>query len=319
MARHRSPRGRREFPALPLPLFGSSGGGGARRASHASPVPPSLPAPVLRGVGIATVAAIAVTGGAAALTGTEPDVAAGATHELDLSTQRGGAVPSPVAAVVPVPVVPVQAAHDAPVLDTSVLSDAVTRAQDEARRLADEARAREAQARDAAERAGQAEKEAAQRDAEAKRDDEREAAEQARRVGRLADPDPAPAAHTDCGLNTGQLGPVKPFVRTAANFLGCAFGRPTVLGVAGRSNASDHPKGRALDFMVDRATGDQLAACALRNREELGVSYVIWRQRIDTGSGFRPMADRGSPTANHFDHVHVSFEPGAGSGSPISC
>jgi len=56
-----------------------------------------------------------------------------------------------------------------------------------------------------------------------------------------------------------------------------------------------------------------------RNREELGVSYVIWRQRIDTGSGFRPMADRGSPTANHFDHVHVSFEPGAGSGSPISC
>ena len=319
MARHRSPRGRREFPALPLPLFGSSGGGGARRASHASPVPPSLPAPVLRGVGIATVAAIAVTGGAAALTGTEPDVAAGATHELDLSTQRGGAVPSPVAAVVPVPVVPVQAAHDAPVLDTSVLSDAVTRAQDEARRLADDARAREAQARDAAERAGQAEKEAAQRDAEAKTEDERQAAEQARRVGRLGDPDPAPAAQADCGLDTGQLGPVKPFVRTAANFLGCAFGRPTVLGVAGRSNASDHPKGRALDFMVDRATGDQLAACALRNREELGVSYVIWRQRIDTGSGFRPMADRGSPTANHFDHVHVSFEPGAGSGSPISC
>ena len=92
-----------------------------------------------------------------------------------------------------------------------------------------------------------------------------------------------------------------------------------MLGVAGRSNASDHPKGRALDFMVDRATGDQLAACALRNREELGVSYVIWRQRIDTGSGFRPMADRGSPTANHFDHVHVSFEPGAGTGSPVSC
>ena len=92
-------------------------------------------------------AAIAVTGGAAALTGTEPDIAAGATHELDLSAQRGGAVPSPVAAVVPAPVVPVQAALDAPVLDTSVLSDAVTRAQDEARRLADDARAREAQAR----------------------------------------------------------------------------------------------------------------------------------------------------------------------------
>ena len=204
-------------------------------------------------------------------------------------------------------------------LDTAVLSDAVTRAQDEARRLADGARAREAQAGDAAERAERAENEAAQRDADAKTEDERHAAEQARRIGRLGQPDPTPATTTDCGLNTGQLGAVKPFVRTAAEFLGCTFGKPTVLGVAGRSNASDHPKGRALDFMVDRATGDQLAACALRNREELGVSYVIWRQRIDTGSGFRPMADRGSPTANHFDHVHVSFEPGAGSGSPVSC
>lgn len=323
MARHRSPRGRREFPALPLPQFGSSGGGGARRASHASPLPPSLPAPVLRGVGIATVAAIAVTGGAAALTGPAPEVAAAATHELDLSTPRGGPVPSPVAAVVPVPVVPIVPARtaldapvlDAPVLDTSVLSDAVARAQDEARRLADDARAREAQARDAAERAGQAE----QRAADATSEDERHAAEQAGRVGRLGDPDPAPAARAGCGLDTRQLGPVKPFVRTAADFLGCAFGRPTVLGVAGRSNASDHPTGRALDFMVNRATGDRLAACALHNREELGVSYVIWRQRIDTGSGFRPMADRGSPTANHFDHVHVSFEPGGGSGSPISC
>jgi hypothetical protein len=277
---------------------------------------------VLRGVGIATVAVIAVTGGAAALTGTEPDVAADATQELDLAAQRGAPVPSPVAAVVPAPVVPImpaQPALDTPMLDTAVLSDAVTRAQDEARRLADDARAREAQARDAAERAQRAENESTEGDAEATTEDERHAAEQGRRVGRLGQPDPAPATTTGCGLNTRQLGPVKPFVRTAAEFLGCTFGKPTVLGVAGRSNASDHPKGRALDFMVDRATGDQLAACALRNREELGVSYVIWRQRIDTGSGFRPMADRGSPTANHFDHVHVSFEPGAGSGSPISC
>ena len=92
-----------------------------------------------------------------------------------------------------------------------------------------------------------------------------------------------------------------------------------MLGVAGRSNASDHPKGRALDFLLALGvTGDQLAACALRNREALGVSYVIGRQRIDTGSGFRAMPDRGSPTANHFDHVHVSFEPGAGTGSPAS-
>jgi hypothetical protein len=71
--------------------------------------------------------------------------------------------------------------------------------------------------------------------------------------------------------------------------------------------------------MVDRATGDSLAACALHNRDALGVSYVIWRQRIDTGSGFKPMEDRGSPTANHFDHVHVSFGTTPGTGAPVRC
>jgi hypothetical protein len=28
------------------------------------------------------------------------------------------------------------------------------------------------------------------------------------------------------------------------------------------------------------------------------------------------MEDRGDATENHFDHVHISFEPGAGSGVP---
>jgi hypothetical protein len=300
---------------LPFPLAGTTGGDGARRASHASPT--RTPAPVLRGVGIATVAAIAVTGGAAALSGPGvPDAAADGTAELNLAAQRAPVVPVPsrVAAFVPAPVVPMQRAVDTGMLDTTLLSDAVSRAQDEARRLADGARTREAEARTAADRAQQAAKDAASAE------EDRRTAEQGRRVGRITQPDPKPAATADCGLNTGQLGAVKPFVRTAAEFLGCAFDKPTVLGVAGRGNASDHPGGRALDFMVDRATGDQLAACTIRNREALGVSYVIWRQRIDTGSGFRAMEDRGSPTANHLDHVHVSFKPGAaGTGSPISC
>jgi hypothetical protein len=266
---------------------------------------------VLRGVGLATAATVAVTGGAVALTGT----AAAPPGEEPVLVAGGAAAalaPSPVAAVVPAPVTVEAAAQPTTaVLDTGLLSDAVARAQDEARRLADDARAKEAAARAAEERAERA----AADDAE----DDRRTAEQGRRIGRLDEPEPGPAATAECGLDTGQLGAVKPFVRTAAEFLGCTFGEPTVLGVAGRSNASDHPKGRALDFMVDRATGDRLAACAIRNREELGISYVIWRQRIDTGSGFRLMADRGGATANHFDHVHVSFKPGAGTGSPISC
>ena len=90
-------------------------------------------------------------------------------------------------------------------------------------------------------------------------------------------------------------------------------------GVAGRGGTSDHPGGLAVDFMVDRATGDALAACALENMEALGVKYVIWEQAINHGNGWKPMEDRGGATANHFDHVHVSFDGGGGGGPVRGC
>ena len=129
----------------------------------------------------------------------------------------------------------------------------------------------------------------------------------------------AQRAAADCGLNTSGLGPVKPWVREAAVFLGCRFGRPRMIGVAARAGASDHPTGHAVDFMVDRATGDALAACALQNQDALGITYVIWRQRINFGRGWRGMADRGSATANHYDHVHISFQKSPPSGHPKTC
>jgi hypothetical protein len=213
-------------------------------------------------------------------------------------------VPAPVTATPPTP----------PVLDAGGLSRAVARAQGKARELAEETRdrtveeGRAAAAQRATDRAAEQEKQAEQAE------EDRRTAERARRAGRAADPqpDPAPAAtERRCGLDTGALGAVKPHVHAAAEALGCAFGKPEVLGIAGRGGPSDHPRGLALDFMVDRATGDALAAYAVAHRAELGINYVIWRQRIDTGRGFRAMADRGSPTANHFDHVHVSFRPRA--------
>lgn len=42
------------------------------------------------------------------------------------------------------------------------------------------------------------------------------------------------------------------------------------------------------------------------------VGYVIYQQKIASardGWAWRPMEDRGSNTANHFDHVHVSTDP----------
>lgn len=117
---------------------------------------------------------------------------------------------------------------------------------------------------------------------------------------------------------TYSLGPVKPHVRAAAETIGRKYGITTVLGWGTRSNASDHPKGLALDFMTTR--GGPLAEHVKANAGAYGVTYVIWDQRIwstgRAGEGWRAMEDRGSPTANHKDHVHVSFSPTAGSGTP---
>jgi hypothetical protein len=119
----------------------------------------------------------------------------------------------------------------------------------------------------------------------------------------------AELAGRTCAAATSGFGPVKSWVATAGEELRCRFGVGTVYGVAGRGGSSDHPLGLALDFMVDRATGDRLADFALRNRRRLGVNYVIYRQRINFGTGWQAMEDRGGPTANHMDHVHISFQP----------
>lgn len=105
------------------------------------------------------------------------------------------------------------------------------------------------------------------------------------------------------------LGPVKPWVKAAAYELGTGFGIKTILGVGSRPGPSDHPLGLALDFMTRNGTA--LAEAARSNARALGVTYVIWNQRIwsvaRNSEGWRAMEDRGSDTANHKDHVHVSF------------
>lgn len=118
-------------------------------------------------------------------------------------------------------------------------------------------------------------------------------------------PTPAPRA-----CPTGGFGGVKQHVAQAGHHLLGRYRITRILGVGSRANsASDHPLGLALDMFVDRATGDQLAAHVLANQQRMGASYVIWRQRINFGAGWKPMGDRGTDTANHFDHVHVSFNP----------
>ena len=87
-----------------------------------------------------------------------------------------------------------------------------------------------------------------------------------------------------------------------------AFGITTIGGYR-PGDSGDHGTGHAVDIMISStAQGDAVAAFVQAHASEFHVTYVIWRQRIwfPGTSTWRPMADRGSITANHYDHVHVS-------------
>ena len=73
----------------------------------------------------------------------------------------------------------------------------------------------------------------------------------------------------------------------------------------------EHPSGRALDAMIaSKGTGWAIANYVRANARRLGVSQVLFDRRIWTvqrgGEGWRSFSDRGSATANHEDHVHVT-------------
>lgn len=85
---------------------------------------------------------------------------------------------------------------------------------------------------------------------------------------------------------------------------------PSVSSWGGRSGSGDHGAGRALDIMVSGSAGYSIADYVRSHASDFGVSEVIWAQRIwsvqRSSEGWRSMEDRGSSTANHYDHVHVS-------------
>lgn len=102
----------------------------------------------------------------------------------------------------------------------------------------------------------------------------------------------------------------------AANF-------PQVTSIGGwRANggaATDHPEGRAIDLMIPewqgsqgKQLGDEIVGHFLANADFYEVDYVIWRQHITfaDGTGYQ-MEDRGTPTENHYDHVHVTLKTSA--------
>lgn len=86
---------------------------------------------------------------------------------------------------------------------------------------------------------------------------------------------------------------------------------PQITSYGGWDPHGEHTSGRAIDIMTsDVALGDAIAAFLLENAGELNLYDIIWRQQIWTqersSEGWRGMEDRGSATANHYDHVHVA-------------
>jgi hypothetical protein len=86
---------------------------------------------------------------------------------------------------------------------------------------------------------------------------------------------------------------------------------PQITSYGGWDNHGEHSSGRALDIMTsDVALGTAIAEFLRAHASELHLYDILWRQRIWTpvraAEGWRLFASRGSATANHYDHVHVS-------------
>ena len=79
-----------------------------------------------------------------------------------------------------------------------------------------------------------------------------------------------------------------------------------------------HPNGQAIDVMIPdptsahgRALGDAVLRFALQHKDRFDINHVIWRQTMYLPDGSsQVMANRGSPTANHMDHVHIATNGG---------
>ena len=136
-------------------------------------------------------------------------------------------------------------------------------------------------------------------------------------VETAAAPEVQPVASTP---TTGNAIPTDPNLQPQAEAfrqeIAAKFGITNIGGYR-EGDPDDHGKGLAVDVMVPTSSqlGDQVAQYAIDNMDRAGISYVIWKQQfympVDNIYGpantWNQMPDRGGDTANHNDHVHISF------------
>ena len=132
-----------------------------------------------------------------------------------------------------------------------------------------------------------------------------------------AAPEVQPVASTP---TTGNAIPTDPNLQPQAEAfrqeIAAKFGITNIGGYR-EGDPEDHGKGLAVDVMVptNSELGDQVAQYAIGNMDRAGISYIIWKQQFympvnniyGPANTWNQMPDRGGDTANHNDHVHISF------------
>lgn len=144
-----------------------------------------------------------------------------------------------------------------------------------------------------------------------------EAPAQPAAVETAAAPEVQPVASTP---TTGNAIPTDPNLQPQAEAfrqeIAAKFGITNIGGYRA-GDPDDHGKGLAVDVMVPTSSqlGDQVAQYAIDNMDRAGISYIIWKQQFympvnniyGPANTWNQMPDRGGDTANHNDHVHISF------------
>ena len=126
-----------------------------------------------------------------------------------------------------------------------------------------------------------------------------------------------PLASTPTSGNTIPTDPnLQPQAEAFRQEVAAKFGITNIGGYRA-GDPDDHGKGLAVDVMVptNSELGDQVAQYAIDNMDRAGISYIIWKQQFympvnniyGPANTWNQMPDRGDDTANHNDHVHISF------------
>ena len=142
-------------------------------------------------------------------------------------------------------------------------------------------------------------------------------AETAPAVETAAAPEVQPVASTPTSGNTIPTDPnLKPQAEAFRQEIAAKFGITNIGGYR-EGDPEDHGQGLAVDVMVPTSSelGDQVAQYAIDNMDRAGISYIIWKQQFympvnniyGPANTWNQMPDRGGDTANHYDHVHISF------------